>query len=91
MARMREVTRTIESTIYTIMAVELSTNSVKTIKVTVPSAGTMTAKKREEAIRNAVPEGHAFVLVQSEETTETLYAMSEADFLKYAHVVEGGR
>ena len=91
MARERMVTRTIEVSEYTIIAMDMSTLKGETITVSVPSAGTMSDKKRDDAIKKAVPSGKVFVAVSGESVKEVLYVMSEEDFIKYAKVQEGGR
>lgn len=91
MARERQVTRTIEVVEYTALALNMGTMKAEEVKISVPSAGTMSEKKREQAIRNGMPEGFTFVQVMSEAKKEVLYVMSEEEFIKHAKVQEGGR
>ena len=91
MARERQVTRTIEVMDFVVLAVNMSTMKAETISVSVPSAGTMSEKKKNNALRNAVPEGFTFVQVIGETKREVLYVMSEEDFIKHATIQEGGR
>ena len=91
MARERLVTRTIEVMDYLVLAVNMSTMMADQVTVSVPSAGTMSGKKKDEAIRKAMPEGFTFVQTMSESKREVLYVMSEEEFIKHAKVQEGGR
>ena len=91
MARERQVTRTIEVMDYVVLAVNMSTTQAENISVSVPSAGTMSDKKKDKALRNAVPDGFTFVQVMSETKREVLYVMSEEEFIKHATIQEGGR
>ena len=87
MARERMITRTVVSVNYEIMAVNMETKTVENITVSIPSGDTLTDKAREKAIKASIPEGKTFVSVLSETTTETLYGMSETDFIKLANVL----
>lgn len=91
MARERQVTRTIEVVDFVVLAVNMETMKAETITVSVPSAGTMSDKKKDNALRASVPEGFTFVQVMSETKKEVLYVMSEEDFIKHATIQEGGR
>lgn len=87
MARERMVTRTVNSTVFDCMVVDSDSKQVETIQVTISSADTMTDKALDKAIRNAVPVGKLFVQVISSKQVETLYGMSEQEFIKYAKVL----
>lgn len=87
MARERMVTRTVNSTIFDCMVVNSDSKQVETIQVTISSAETMTEKALDKAIRSAVPVGKLFVQTISSKQVETLYGMSEADFIRFAKVL----
>lgn len=87
MARERMITRTVNSTVYDCMVVDSTSKQVETIEVTISSAETMTAKALDKAIRNVVPSGKLFVQTISSKQVETLYGMSEAEFIKLAKVL----
>ena len=87
MARERMVTRTVFNTNYNVMVVNMESKSVESIAVTIPSADTMTDKAREKAIKAMLPEGKTFVAITGETTSETLYGMTEAEFIRLARVL----
>ena len=87
MARERMVTRTVASVNYTIMVVDTETKTVENIVVSIASGDTMTEKARDKAIKEAIPDGKLFVQVVSQEITETLYGMSEQEFIRLAKVL----
>ena len=87
MSRERMVTRTVFSTNYNVMVVNMESKSVESITVTIPSADTMTDKAREKAIKAMIPEGKTFVTITGETTSETLYGMTEAEFIRLARVL----
>lgn len=87
MARERMITRTVIATVYNVMAVDVSNNSVVTIEVRIASAESISKKHLDEAIRNAMSAGYLFVQVISETKEETLYGMPEDEFIKYAKVL----
>ena len=87
MARERMVTRTVFSINYNVMVVNMKSKSVESISVTIPSADTMTDKAREKAIKAMIPEGKTFVTITGETTSETLYGMTEAEFIRLARVL----
>ena len=87
MARERMVTRTVASVNYTIMVVDSGSKTVENIVVSIASGDTMTDKARDKAIKEAIPAGKLFVQVVSEKITETLYGMSEQDFIRLAKVL----
>ena len=87
MARERMVTRTVVSMVYDVMVVNSESKTVESIKVTIPSGDTLTDKARDKAIKANIPGGKLFVAITAHEKTETLYGMSEADFIKSAKVL----
>ena len=87
MARERMVTRTVATVEYVCMTVNTSTRQVEDITVSIPSGMTMTEKARQKAIISALPETNTLVQVTSETVKETLYGMTEDDFIKYAKVM----
>ena len=87
MARERMITRTVTSVEYDVMTVDMGSKSVSMDKVSIPSGDTMTDKARDKTIKASLPEGHTFVQITCQTIKETLYGMSEADFIKYAKVL----
>ena len=87
MARERMVTRTIVSVNYSVMVADVSSNTLETIVISIPSGDTMRDKEREKAIKASIPVGKLFVTITAETVTETLYGMSESDFMKHAKVL----
>ena len=87
MARERMVTRTVASVNYTVMVVDTESKTVENIVVSIASGDTMTDKARDKALRKSIPVGKLFVQVVSQEITETLYGMSEQEFIKFARVL----
>ena len=87
MARERMVTRTVTAVEYDVMTVDMVSKSVSMDKVTIPSGDTMTDKAREKAIKASLPEDHTFVQITGQTVKETLYGMTEQDFIKYAKVL----
>ena len=87
MARERMVTRTIATVEYVCMTVNTVTRQVEDITVSIPSGMTMTEKARQKAIISALPETNTLVQVTSETVKETLYGMTEEQFIKLARVL----
>ena len=87
MARIRMITRTVVSTVFTVMAVNEDTKQVENVCVIVPSATTMTDKQLDKAIKDGMPHGYLFVQVISSEKCETLYGMSEEEFIRIARIL----
>lgn len=85
--RERMVTRTVASVDYVCMTVNTGTRQVEDLTVNIPNGTTMTEKARLKAIAEAMPEGNTFVQVISETVKETLYGMSEEQFIKLAKVM----
>ena len=84
MARERMVTRTITNVDYEVMTV--FNKEVTSSTVSLPKAD-LTTEKEEKRIKSNLPEGHLFVQVVSKKETETLYGMTELEFLKYAKIL----
>ena len=87
MARERMITRTVFTTNYSVMVVNMESKSVENITIAIPSGDTLTDKAREKAIKAMLPEGKMFVSITGETTTETLYGMSEHEFIRLAKVL----
>jgi hypothetical protein len=87
MARERMVTRTVVSQELTIMTVNMESKTVENITVSLPSGDTLTEKAREKAIKAMLPENNTFVQVISSELKETLYGMTEQEFIRIAKVL----
>ena len=85
--RERMVTRTVASVDYVCMSVNVETRQVEDLTVNIPNGATMAEKARLKAIAEAMPEGNTFVKVISETVKETLYGMSEEQFIKLAKVL----
>ena len=85
--RERMITRTVVATEYVCMVVDANTKTVENITVSIPSVEGMTKKHLDEAIRNAVPSEKLFVQVLSEKKVETLYGMTEQEFIRLAKVL----
>ena len=85
--RERMVTRTVCATEYACMVVDEATKTVENIIVSIPSVEGMSKKNLEQAIKNSVPTGKIFAQALSEKKVETLYGMSEADFIRLAKVL----
>lgn len=83
MARVRMVTRTVSETIATVMCVDVTTGDTiikdfNLASISEPTAVLKALKKSHETDTFKV------VYVQSVRTEETLYGMTEADFIKAA-------
>ena len=87
MARERMITRTVFTTNYNVMVVNMENESVENISISIPSGDALTDKTREKAIKAMIPEGKTFVTITGETTSETLYGMTEAEFIRLARVL----
>ena len=87
MARERMVTRTVASVNYTVMVVDTESKTVENIVVSIASGDTMSDNARVKAIKEAIPVGKLFVQIGSHEIVETLYGMSEQEFIRLAKVL----
>ena len=83
MARKRMVTRTAKEAVFTVKAVNVETDEIKTVEVAVSAM--LPAKKQAqvvtEILRNS---GLAYMKTVNAETRETLYGMPEEQFLALA-------
>lgn len=87
MARVRMITRTIESNEFTCMVVNGS--EVATEVVTLGNLDGVKAEKVESIIKEKLLEkGLLFVKINDSKKIETVLGMSEEDFIKYAKPVE---
>lgn len=85
--RKRMVTRTITITKAQVLAVDLATEELQTVEVTVTGE-----PKNEKALVKAIDESGAlsaakFVTVKDVEVSRVKYGMTEADFVKAAYVI----
>lgn len=87
MARIRMITRTVVSTVFSVMAVNQNTMQVETVSVSVPSADSMTESKQTEAVKSNMPDGYLFVQITGKQVQETLYGMTEEEFIRLAKVL----
>ncbi len=85
--RERMVTRTVASVDYVCMTVNTETRQVEDLTVNIPNGATMTEKARLKAIAEALPTSNTVVQVVSESVKETLYGMTEEQFIKLAKVL----
>lgn len=84
------VTRTFETMNITAMVVELSTAEVKNITVELPRV-IKDEKKLEKVVSADMPDGIKFVAIVDSVVKQNIYGMTEADFLKYAHILDENR
>lgn len=84
------VTRTFETMNITAMVVELSTAEVKNITIELPRV-IKDEKKLEKVVSADMPDGVKFVAIVDTVVKQNIYGMSEADFLKYAHILDENR
>ena len=87
MARVRMITRTVVSTVFTVMAVNQSTMAVESVDVSIPSVDSLSDAKRIEAIKSNLPDGYLFVQITGKQEVETLYGMTEEEFIRLAKVL----
>ena len=85
--RERMVTRTVASVDYVCMIVNVETRKVEDLTVSIPNGATMTDKARIKAITESLPASNTFVQIISENVKETLYGMTEEQFIKLAKVL----
>lgn len=81
------ITRTVVSTVFTVMAVNQSTMAVESVSVSIPSADSMTDAKQVEAVKSNLPDGYLFVQITGKMEQETLYGMTEEEFIRLAKVL----
>ena len=87
MARIRMITRTVVSTVFDVMVVNQSTMKVEKISVSVASADSLSADKQVEAVKSNLPADYLFVQITGSHTEETLYGMTEEEFIRLAKVL----
>lgn len=87
MARIRMITRTVVSSVFSVMVVNQSTMQVESIEVSVPSAESMTDAKQIDAVKANLPDGYLFVQITAKREQETLYGMTEEEFIRLAKVL----
>ena len=86
MARERMVTRTVE--VKQVNVLTLNVETMKAEKMIVPITGKPDDKKLEKLVKAAVEtESVKFVQILGIETSEVLYGMTEADFIRLAKVL----
>ena len=85
--RERMVTRTVTSVDYVCMTANTETRKVEDLTVNIPNGVTMTEKARLKAIAEALPASNTLVQIISETVKETLYGMTEEQFIKLAKVM----
>lgn len=85
--RERMVTRTVASVDYVCMTVNTETRQVEDLTVNIPNGATMTEKARLKAIAESIPASNTLVQIISEAVKETLYGMTEEQFIKHAKVL----
>ena len=86
MARKPVVTRTITTTVCQVFCVDVPSEETATIEVVLPR--TYTEKKLLNAVKEAVDtDDFKAVHIVSTEIRETLYGMSEEDFIKNATIL----
>lgn len=87
MIKEKMVTRTLESTVFTVMTVNTENNSVENVTVTLMSVKSMKEADVLKEVANGLPSNHLFVKIISTETHERLYGMTEAEFIKHATIL----
>ena len=86
------ITRTITSTIYDVMAVNIETATVETIQVTLSGSALDAEKALKRVSGSDLLNGRKAVAIINTTETSNLYGMSDTDFIKYARIIkEGGR
>ena len=82
------ITRTIVSTNYTIMAVDINSATVVNVEVTLSGA---TIKDNEKVLKKVASldalQGRKAVAVVSSNEVTNLYGMTDTDFVKYAKII----
>ena len=87
MAKERMITRTVSFIACDTMVVNMATKEVEFMTINVPSGATMSRTDLEKYVKAQIPDGYKYVDIIDTNTSEILYGMSEADFLKYATVL----
>lgn len=87
MARVPQVTRTIISTKCNVLCMNLKEGTPFEQEVTIPRTYSDTKKMLKEVSKIIDNEETKAVHIKSYEEQETLYGMTEADFMKYASIL----
>ena len=85
--RERMITRTVASVDYVCMTVNTETRQVEDLTVNIPNGATLTERARLKAISESLPASNTFVQIISESVKETLFGMTEDQFIKLAKVL----
>ena len=88
MARVRMITRTVDVTTVKVMAVNVATKEVSTIEQTVYSMKDATDAEIMKEVKVYIPADFIPVTIESRETKEIIYGMTEKEFLESAKVIE---
>ena len=83
MAREKMVTRTVSATVVNVMCVEIATAKAFTTEITLTGAFKDNADILKTLKKNDTAE-LVYVAIVSTEVKETLYGMTESEFMKYA-------
>lgn len=86
MAKEAMITRTIITTEAVIMTVDLTTQEVADLTITLPRTYKDDNALLKQAEKTEALAGKKAVLVKSSTTVETLYGMTESDFIAHAEV-----
>lgn len=87
MARERMVTRTISSTIYKVMTVNTETCEVQVLPYTTSEEFLDDDKALKHLRKKHETDTVKLVKIESVETTEQLYGMTEIEFMQYAKLL----
>lgn len=87
MARKPMVTRTIVTTKVAVMALDITTGEPSTISVALPRTYS-DEKKILKAVQDTLEPNIKAVHVVAQEEVETLYGMSEQDFISHASILD---
>ena len=86
------ITRTIISTVYDVMCVDVTTATVSTVQVTLSGSALGLDKALRRVSGSDVLNGKKAVAITNTNEVVNLYGMTDTDFIKYAHIIkEGGR
>lgn len=86
------ITRTITSTIYDVMCVDVTTATCETIQVTLSGSVLDPEKALKRVSGSDLLNGRKAVAITNTTETSNLYGMTDTDFIKYARIIkEGGR
>lgn len=88
MAREKMVTRTVEGTHVTVMGVNLTTESIEERQFNLSGVYKDAEKLKKVAEKIGNSEDFKVVSVKASETFETLYGMTEVEFMELARVLD---